>query len=725
MPQPFELPEFYMVHPARLNPNLEGARVHTRKWARDFDMIDTPAHAGGEIIWSEAKLEAMDYALLCAYTHPECSGEILNLITDWYVWVFFFDDHFLELYKKPKDIKGAKKYLDGLRRFMPLHGAITAEPTNPVEAGLKDLWERTIPMMSQEWKVRFIESTLNLLVECMWEIINIDEGRVANPIDYIEMRRKVGGAPWSANLVEVAVGAEVPDSVARTRPMRVLRDTFADGVHLRNDVFSYQREVEEEGENANMVLVLETALGCTTQEAAEATNDLISSRMQQFEHTVFTELPIMFEEYGLRPDERMAVLVYARGLQDWQSGGHEWHMRSSRYMNASADTSTGWVPGGPTGLGTLGVRLGFPGRLKRFTHTPHAVGPTALPDIAMPFPLHLNPLLDNARRTSHEWGRAMGFTGEGVWTDRQMIGFDFALCAAGIDPDATQDELDLSSEWLLWGTYADDLFPKLFFRNQDRAAPRAFVERARAFMPMDCVTMPVPQNAHERGLADLWLRTALPMSEEQRVRYRHGLDVMLDSWVWEADQHQHNRIPDPVDYIEMRRCTFGAEMTMNLARFGAGGLIPDEFFATSQVRGLEDSAADQGAFVNDLFSYQKEIEFEGELLNMVLVVKNFLDCSKEQAVCVVNDLMTARVEQFIRTRDHEIPALCEEFGFTAAQRKAVDAYVGGLEDWMAAVLHWHQKTVRYGEGELMRSRAGHGFALPSGFGTSAVRMFAP
>ena len=85
MAQPFELPDFYQVHPARLNPNLEGARVHTREWARDFDMVDTPAYAGGEIIWSEARLEAMDYALLCAYTHPECAGEILNLITDWYV----------------------------------------------------------------------------------------------------------------------------------------------------------------------------------------------------------------------------------------------------------------------------------------------------------------------------------------------------------------------------------------------------------------------------------------------------------------------------------------------------------------------------------------------------------------------------------------------------------------------------------------------------------------
>lgn len=73
--------------------------------------------------------------------------------------------------------------------------------------------------------------------------------------------------------------------------MRVLRDAFADAIHLRNDLFSYQREVEDEGENSNGVLVLETFLGCSTQEAAEAVNDLLTSRLQQFEHTALTELP--------------------------------------------------------------------------------------------------------------------------------------------------------------------------------------------------------------------------------------------------------------------------------------------------------------------------------------------------------------------------------------------------------------------------------------------------
>ncbi|MEG4348038.1 hypothetical protein QUB70_32920 [Microcoleus sp. A003_D6] len=37
--QPFKLPEFYMPWPARLNPNLETARVHSKAWAYDMGIL--------------------------------------------------------------------------------------------------------------------------------------------------------------------------------------------------------------------------------------------------------------------------------------------------------------------------------------------------------------------------------------------------------------------------------------------------------------------------------------------------------------------------------------------------------------------------------------------------------------------------------------------------------------------------------------------------------------
>ncbi|RAY12175.1 germacradienol/geosmin synthase [Actinomadura craniellae] len=736
--QPFELPDFYTPHPARINPHLEGARAHTREWARQMGMLDDTRDPGTPEVWDAEKLEAMDYALLCAYTHPDCSGPMLDLITDWYVWVFYFDDHFLETFKRPRDHAGAEAYLARLPAFMPLDPAAgTPEPTNAVERGLADLWARTVPERSAQWRRRFATSTRNLLDESLWELANIGDDRVPNPIEYVEMRRKVGGAPWSADLVEHAVGAEVPEEVAGTRPLRVLKDAFSDGVHLRNDIFSYQRETESEGEINNCVLVVERFLGLGPQDAADTVNRLLTSRLQQFENTALTELPPLFEEHGLGPAERASVLAYVQGLQDWQAGGHDWHLASSRYMNKGGSRRT---LGGPTGLGTATARIPLPRgaqglvALNKHLHIPYQrVGPTPLPDFHMPYPARMNPHLERARAGCVRWCGEMGMYGpvarhpHPLWDARQLAGTDFAVCAGAIDPDGSAEDLDLATQWLAWGTYADDYFPATFNRDRDMAGAKAFNARLPEFMPLDCGAVPPPANPVEAGLADLWRRTAGPRSATARARFRAAVELMAESWLWELANHLQHRVPDPIDHIEMRRRTFGSELTMRLARLDHGDAVPDEIYATRTMRGLEDSAADYGGLMNDIFSYQKEIEFEGELNNGVLAVQNFLGCDRDAAVAVVNDLMTSRLRQFEHLAATELPVLCDRFDLDERAREAIRLHVAALRDWMAAILRWHRETDRYAEATLRR-RAGRSgltdLVAPMGLGTAAARITA-
>ncbi|KAB7839551.1 terpene synthase family protein [Streptomyces mobaraensis] len=723
MTQPFTLPAFYMNHPARLNPHLEEARAHAREWARGMGMLE------GSGVWDQADLDAHDYALLCAYTHPDCDGPALSLVTDWYVWVFFFDDHFLELFKRTQDREGGRAYLDRLPAFMPMDpGAAVPEPTHPVEAGLADLWARTVPHMSADWRVRFAESTRNLLDESLWELSNINEGRIANPVEYIEMRRKVGGAPWSAGLVEYAAGAEVPASVAGTRPMRVLSDTFADAVHLRNDIFSYQREVEDEGELSNGILVLETFLGCGTQEAAESVNNLLTSRMQQFEHTVVTELPQLFVDHALGPDDCRAVLAYAKGLQDWQAGGHEWHMRSSRYMNKEAAPIG--LPG-PTGPGTSGLDLRHlfaatgAQRLRSLTHVPHQyVGPSELPDFEVPFTLRLSPHLDRARPNTVAWAREMGMLAPQpgvptsyIWDERKLYGYDFPLCAAGIHPDATPEELDLASQWLTWGTYGDDYYPVVYGRPRDLAGAKLAHARLLTLMPLDPAgaPAPVPPTALERGLADLWERTAGPMDAAGRSQLRDAVEVMLESWLWELQNQTEHRVPEPVDYIEMRRATFGSDLTIALCRVGHGRAVPDAVYRSGTVRSLENAAIDYATLLNDVFSYQKEIEYEGEVHNAVLVVQTFFGCDRRAALAIVDDLMRGRMSQFRHVAMHELPVLYEDAGLGPEARAALEGYVRELENWLAGILNWHRGCRRYRQEDLERNFRFLPAAEPSAF----------
>ncbi|WP_055599979.1 terpene synthase family protein [Streptomyces aureus] len=723
MPQPFVMPDFYVPYPARLNPHVEAARTHTRDWAREMGMLE------GSGVWEQHDLDSHDYALLCSYTHPDCDEEALNLVTDWYTWVFFFDDHFLEIFKRPQDRAGGKTYLDRLPLFMPADpSAGMPEPTNPVEAGLADLWLRTVPSMSAGWRVRFAEATEHLLYESLWELDNINDGRIANPVEYIEMRRKVGGAPWSAGLVEYAAGAEVPARVAYSRPLRVLRDAFSDAVHLRNDLFSYQREVEDEGENSNGVLVLEKFLGCTTQEAANAVNDLLTSRLQQFENTALTEVPLLAAEKGLDAAECAAVAAYAKGLQDWQSGGHEWHMRSSRYMNEG-------MVGGPSHLeGVLGTSaldirtlFGRPAasRLRALTHVPHQrVGPSLLPEFDLPYPLTLSPHHAEARRLSLDWAERFGLLDD-IWDRPMAEGFDLALCSAGLDPDATLEELELSAEWLTWGTYGDDYYPAVFGRSRNLLGAKEQTDRFKSCLPLEdpAAGAALAVNPMERSLADLWARTAGPMAVEARTQLRYALDVMLDSWLWELHNQAQHRVPDPVDYIEMRRSTFGSELTTLMARLRHADVLPPELYRSGTVRALENAVMDYGTLINDLFSYQKEIEVEGEVHNGVLVLQKFFDCDYPTAVAMVDDLMRGRLRQYEHLKAREVPLMYEDFGLDATGRAAFEAYLRELEDWLAGILNWHREVRRYAAEDV---HAGSGTALlrrgPTGLGTSAARV---
>ncbi|MEU7855720.1 terpene synthase family protein [Nonomuraea sp. NPDC049141] len=719
MAQPFELPDFYVPYPARLNPHVEEARAHSRQWARGMGMLE------GSGVWEQADLDAHDYALLCGNTHPDCDGPQLSLITDWYVWVFFFDDHFLETFKRGHDRVGGKQYLDRLPAFMPMDlSCATPEPTNPVEAGLADLWARTVPARSLDWRARFAESTRNLLNESLWELSNINAGRVPNPIEYIEMRRKVGGAPWSAGLVEHAVGAEVPARIAGSRPMRVLRDTFADGVHLRNDLFSYQREIQDEGELSNCVLVLEKFLGCGTQEAADTVNDLLTSRLQQFEHTVFTELGPLFVEQGLDPLSCAGVLAYVKGLQDWQSGGHEWHLRSSRYMN---DRATRRPLGTTSIIDLLGAK-----RIRNYTYVPCTpVGPSRIPDLYMPFEARSSPHLEAARRNLVVWAHEMGIleaqpgvTGSAVWDEEKLVDYDLPLCASGLHPDGTPEELDLASAWLAWGTYGDDYFPIVFGRTRNLAAARATVDRFGAFMPLDGSAPPSPMTALERGLSGLWARTTGEMSMNARRKFRLTIESMCASWLWELDNQLLNRVPDPIDYIEMRRLTFGSDLTMSLCRLAREKAIPEEVYRAGPMISLEHAASDYATLVNDVFSYQKEIEFEGEVHNCVLVVQKFFGCDYPAALDVVTDLMTSRMKEFEHVFAHEFPVMCDDYGLDEETRTALNGYVEELRNWMSGILAWHRGCRRYDEVSVRRHHRPPEWRLggPRGLGTSAAMI---
>jgi germacradienol/geosmin synthase len=243
-------------------------------------------------------------------------------------------------------------------------------------------------------------------------------------------------------------------------------------------------------------------------------------------------------------------------------------------------------------------------------------------------------------------------------------------------------------------------------------------------MPLDAGATPEPANPMERGLSDLWRRTAGPMPPEARREFRTAVEDMTASWVWELENQAQHRIPDPIDYVEMRRKTFGSDMTKSLARLASPGVVPPEIYQNRVLHELDTAAQDYACFTNDLFSYQKEIEFEGELHNLVLVIENFLGVDRLAARDITAELMTARMREFEHIVANDLPAMFAELDLDEGVRATLTRHADDLKDWMAGILEWHRGCARYTEPELLRLRdEAMGFSfLPTGLGTSAVRI---
>ncbi len=47
------------------------------------------------------------------------------------------------------------------------------------------------------------------------------------------------------------------------------------------------------------------------------------------------------------------------------------------------------------------------------------------------------------------------------------------------------------------------------------------------------------------------------MAAQLRGVFQDAVLDMTESWLWELANQLGNRVPDPIDYVEMRRRTFG------------------------------------------------------------------------------------------------------------------------------------------------------------------------
>ena len=184
------------------------------------------------------------------------------------------------------------------------------------------------------------------------------------------------------------------------------------------------------------------------------------------------------------------------------------------------------------------------------------------------------------------------------------------------------------------------------------------------------------------------------LGPELRERLRGDVLGTFDCWLWEVANAAERRLPEPIDYVEMRRRTVGGYWGIGPILYTLRIELPQRIAGTRPVRVLNEVFCDTIALRNDIISLRKEVA-EGETNNAVLVVDEALDCGIQVAVNLVNDVVTARLQLAEHVVAAELGPLMDEHALDLAERASLLAYVQALRDAMAGDFQWEIASGRY------------------------------
>ncbi len=315
------LPELYCPFPPAINEHAGEVQENSVKWTRSFGLL--PGERAYELF------DATGIGRLAARTHPGLSQDDLQLVSDWYTWLFLRDDKGdeSEIGRHPNELSAAdNRFLDVLA------GGEPDLRDEPLVYALHDLRERLDERrrsnaLSGIWMRRFIRTFRQHLEATLWEAANRSRGIVPDLESYLRMRPLTGGLSIITELMEIIEGNHIPQAIREHAAVRRVTEASHNIVCWANDILSLEKELACAEVN-NLILVLRHAEDLDLQRAIDR-----AARMHDAEVRTLIEQADSFPPFGEMLDAGLER--YVSSLRHRIRGVLDWSYESGRYRARS------------------------------------------------------------------------------------------------------------------------------------------------------------------------------------------------------------------------------------------------------------------------------------------------------------------------------------------------------------------------------------------------------
>jgi hypothetical protein len=306
------LPELSCPFRDEISPHSDDVDRHVEDWARKFNL------AGDEA--EQARLTRIKVGRLAARTTPRASRAALDLLADWQMWLFVFDDRFSD-----ESVTGAD--LTRLSQLVTAFMLVLDNPGEPAYRGgpfstaLGDVIDRLVTIASAPQAFRFITAVRGYFLAQFWEAGRRVQDRPAGLAEYAAMRRHSGAVPTCLALIDIACGFELPGADFWRPEIRTLSDIAVNVTCWANDILSFPKEAQRSVKVHSLPAVLATERQLELADALTAAAAMHDAEVQRY----------LRAESRVRPGAGPALTGYLDGLRSWMSGNYHWSLETGRY----------------------------------------------------------------------------------------------------------------------------------------------------------------------------------------------------------------------------------------------------------------------------------------------------------------------------------------------------------------------------------------------------------
>lgn len=314
--------DFYCPFSSPANPHAEDAHHGTVRWVEQFRLVPEAALP---------HIEATRIGLLAARFHPNAPHDALQLVSDWYIWMFLWDDLRDEssLGQTPKELVAmGGRYLEILRGKPPL-----AEEDGLAHS-FADLRDRLLGMVGAGlWMRRFIRVVQEHFDATVWESVNRARGTLPDLPTYIRMRPITGGLRLDAALVEVAEGMRLPPEVRNHTVVERLTTASNNAICFFNDIVSLEKEIVQEDVH-NLVLILREAENLSTATALARAVEMHNDEIRRFIE-LRDQLPSYSDTIEMNLQRYVDTMAArTRGHLEWALGSGRYHLPGAEFTSS-------------------------------------------------------------------------------------------------------------------------------------------------------------------------------------------------------------------------------------------------------------------------------------------------------------------------------------------------------------------------------------------------------